>query len=92
MNQRDVITPSILYQLAESVAVLLGRNQRERLQIDEEMRKFYGKRSAIVHKGSDEVSREDCERFLSYARNCLIFFSVTTHIGSSAPLTQSIAT
>ncbi|MXY07659.1 MAG: hypothetical protein F4049_04585 [Gemmatimonadetes bacterium] len=73
MNQRDVITPSILYQLAESVAVLLGRNQRERLQIDEEMRKFYGKRSAIVHKGSDEVSREDCERFLSYARNCLIF-------------------
>ena len=73
MNQRDVITPSILYQLAESVAVLLGRNQRERLQIDKEMRKFYGKRSAIVHKGSDEVSREDCERFLSYARNCLIF-------------------
>lgn len=73
MNQRDVITPSILYQLAESVAVLLGRNQRERLQIDEEMRKFYRKRSAIVHKGSDEVSRKDCERFLSYARNCLIF-------------------
>ena len=73
MNQRDVITPSILYQLAESVAVLLGRNQRERLQIDKEMRKFYGKRSAIVHKGSEEVSREDCARFLSYARNCLIF-------------------
>ena len=73
MNQRDVITPSILYQLAESVAVLLGRNQRERLQIDKEMRKFYGKRSAIVHKGSEEVSREDYARFLSYARNCLIF-------------------
>ena len=73
MNQRDVITPSILYQLAESVAVLLGRNQRERLQIDKEIRKFYGKRSAIVHKGSEEVSREDCARFLSYARNCLIF-------------------
>ena len=73
MNHRDIITPSILYQLAESVAVLLGRNRGERLRIDKEMRKFYGKRSAIVHKGSDEVSREDCARFLSYARNCLIF-------------------
>ena len=73
LNHRDVITPSILYQLAESVAVLLGRNQEERLRIDKEMREFYGKRSAIVHKGSDEVSREDCARFLSYARSCLIF-------------------
>ena len=26
-----------------------------------------------VHKGSGEVSREDCARFLSYARSCLIF-------------------
>lgn len=73
MSHRDVITPSILYQLAESVAMLLGRNQEERLRIDKEMREFYGKRSAIVHKGSGEVSREDCARFLSYARSCLIF-------------------
>ena len=75
-NPRDVITPSILYQLAESVAVILGRDQGERLQIDKEMRKFYSKRSAIVHKGSGEVSRKDCARFLSYARNCLVFLLV----------------
>lgn len=50
--------------LAERAAFIAGRELDDRMAIDEDIRKYYGKRSDIVHGGKKtDVSLDDIEKF-----------------------------
>ncbi len=55
--------------LAERSAFLIGGTTEEKIQTDSDIRKFYGKRSGIVHGGRVEISNEELQRFVSIIRN-----------------------
>lgn len=70
-NGGTVITPSILHQLSESAALILGNNADECIKIEQEMKKLYGRRSSIVHTGSNEIDIEMIMDILNYS-SCII--------------------
>ena len=58
-NEKTLINSSILSQIAESIALILGRNLEERIKIESEVKKLYSMRSAIAHAGKTQVAQED---------------------------------
>jgi len=49
--------------LAERAAFLVGKDLNNRLEIDEKVRAYYGKRSKIVHEGQADGSLADLDDF-----------------------------
>jgi hypothetical protein len=70
-NEDSIITLSILYQICESAALILGSNTDERIQIEKEIKKIYSKRSAIVHAGNDSIDLLMLMDILNYS-SCII--------------------
>lgn len=46
-----ILSPSILSSICESIALLIGKNCTERLEIEKRMKNIYKTRSAITHSG-----------------------------------------
>jgi hypothetical protein len=66
-----LVTPSILSQIAEGAALLLGKDPEHRMQIDRRVRHLYGIRSAIVHQGGGDVERYDVEELFELGSSVL---------------------
>lgn len=64
----DHFTRGIVATLAERAAFLAGMNLEERLDIDKNIRKYYGKRSAIVHGSVSTIYPNDFEKFAELVR------------------------
>lgn len=73
-QENTIITPSILHRISESVAMLLGQAKSDRLQIEKNMKRLYGVRSAIVHAGRKGLSQEDYYELLDYTRTIILDF------------------
>jgi hypothetical protein len=71
-NEKGVITPSIMAQIAESCAFLLGCPEASPLEIEREVRRLYGVRSAVVHSGKDSVEEEDLDSLIEICRKVII--------------------
>jgi len=71
-NEREIITPSIMNQMSESIALILGSSVDERLKIESRVKKLYGLRSKIVHSGKKDISQADYKTLLEIARSVII--------------------
>ncbi|WP_404343943.1 hypothetical protein [Vreelandella venusta] len=67
-NERSIITPSILNQISEGAALLLGVSVEDRLEIESKVKRLYGLRSAIVHSGNKNISESDHKDMLGISR------------------------
>ena len=70
-NEKTIINASILSQISEGTALILGKSVDERLEIETEVKNLYGLRSAIVHTGNKDISRSDHLKILKVSRNVL---------------------
>ena len=71
-DQKGPVTSSIMAQISESCAHILGKGMAHRLRIEKEVKKLYGIRSAVVHSGVDQVSGRDLDRFIQLGRSVLL--------------------
>lgn len=71
-NEKTIINASILSQISESIALLLGRDQNERIKIESEVKSLYSMRSAIAHAGKMQVAQEDLFRIFHLSRTVVI--------------------
>jgi len=71
-NEKGVITPSIMAQIAESSAFLLGADSTSSMEIEREVKRLYGVRSSVVHSGKDAVDPKDLNAFLRICRNVIL--------------------
>jgi len=70
-NERDIITPSIMNQISESIALILGSSVDERLKLESSVKKLYGLRSKIVHFGNKDISQADYKTLVEIARSVI---------------------
>jgi hypothetical protein len=71
-TERDIITPSIMNQISESIALILGSSVDERLKLEKRVKELYGLRSKIVHSGKKDINQADYETLLEIARSVII--------------------
>lgn len=71
-DEKGVITRSIMAQIAESCAFLLGVSAANAAEIERKVKDLYSIRSAIVHSGKDSVRREDLDVFIHICRSAVI--------------------
>ena len=64
------VSPSIAQQIVESFCFLMVDDEHRRATF-EEMRSFYGKRSAIAHGGSKEITDRDARLVRNYLRHAI---------------------
>lgn len=67
-QEKAIITPSILSQITESVAMIVGETPDQRLEIEKEIKDLYSIRSGIVHSGDKDIDKKDFEIFIYYIR------------------------
>lgn len=72
VEDKGVITSSIMASIAESCAFLLGINNHSALEIEHKVKSLYGVRSSIVHKGKDSVDSDELETFIDICRSSVI--------------------
>lgn len=71
-NERAVITPSIMAQIAEGCAFILGSSPSSAADIEHEVKRLYGIRSAVVHSGKDSVSKYDLNSIIDICCNVVL--------------------
>ena len=67
-NVKGIITPSIMYQITELIAMVLGKTLESRVEIEHEIRNLYSRRSSIVHDGNENITDEEYTKMCLYAR------------------------
>ncbi|OSP49366.1 hypothetical protein B7G55_15975 [Aeromonas hydrophila] len=70
-SEKSIITPSILNQISEGTALILGENVADRIELESKVKYLYSLRSAIVHSGNKNISKEDHESMLFVARSVI---------------------
>lgn len=71
-NEKGVITPSIMAQISESCAHILGDTPESCVHIEAMVKRLYGIRSGVVHSGKDVVPEEDLATLIEIARSVTI--------------------
>jgi hypothetical protein len=71
-NEKGVITPSIMAQISESCAFLLGGEDMSPLEVEREVKRLYGIRSSVVHSGKDSVDPNDLDAFIRICRRVVV--------------------
>ena len=71
-NEKGLVTSSIMAQISESCAHILGKDTADRLRIEKQVKDLYGVRSAVVHSGADQVSEKELNRFIQLGRSVLL--------------------
>jgi hypothetical protein len=72
MNERGVIIPSIMAQISESCAFVIGGGNTSPLEIEREVKRLYGVRSSVVHSGKDSVDPKDLDAFILICRQVVL--------------------
>lgn len=73
-NARGIITASILHNLSESVALLLGKGVSDRIAIESRVKDLYAQRSSIAHSGGSDIGEADLQDVLYYTHEVLRSF------------------
>ena len=92
-NEKSIINPSILSQISEGTALLLGSNVHERLDLEKEAKRLYSLRSSIVHSGNTHISNSDREKMITLASSVarkLLICKELTQLASVEQLYQLI--
>ncbi len=71
-NEKGLIAPSIMAQISESCAFLLGNEHASPVEIERELKHLYGVRSSVVHSGKDSVDSKDLNAFIRICRHVVI--------------------
>jgi hypothetical protein len=71
-SQKAIITPSIVNQISESIALILGSSVDERLKTEKRVKDLYELRSTIVHSGNKDINQADYKTLLEIARSVII--------------------
>jgi hypothetical protein len=71
-NEKGVMTASIMAQISESCAFLLGGENTSPLEIEREVKRLYAVRSSVVHSGKDSVDPNDLNAFVCICRRVVI--------------------
>jgi hypothetical protein len=66
-----VVTPSIMAQISESCAFILGSTAEERLKVEKDVKRLYGIRSAVVHSGKESVDLKELDRFIAVGHSVM---------------------
>lgn len=69
---KDLKVRGITAMLAERASFFADNDTDDRLAIDKDIRKYYGRRSDIVHGGEGEVSLEEIDNFGNLIRKLVI--------------------
>lgn len=70
-QEKSIITPSILNQISENVALLMGNTVDQRIEMEKELKQLYSIRSGIVHAGNKEIDLKDYQIFIQYIRGII---------------------
>ena len=62
----------LIFRISRSLAVLLGEDVDEAVKIEKKIKKFYDKRSRIVHNGNADITEGEVLELRSYLRKCII--------------------
>jgi hypothetical protein len=71
-SKKAIITPSIVHQISESIALILGSSVDERLKLEKRVKELYELRSNIVHSGNKDINQADYKTLLEIARSVII--------------------
>ena len=71
-NEKGPFAPSITSQIAECCAFLLGDEAKSPEDVEREVKRLYGVRSAVVHSGKDFVDSNDLDILISICRKVLL--------------------
>lgn len=71
-NEKTIINSSILSQISESIALLIGDSLTERLEIESRVKNLYSMRSAIAHAGKTQVAQEDLLTIFHLSRRVVL--------------------
>jgi hypothetical protein len=71
-NERGLISPSIMAQIAESCAFILGTETTSPIEVEHDVKRLYSVRSAVVHSGKDSVEEGDLHLLLSICRSTIL--------------------
>lgn len=72
LDEKSVITSSIMSTIAEQCAFINGKSVGECLQVEVEVKELYGVRSKIVHSGSKTISVKQLTEALELVRKTII--------------------
>ncbi len=87
-NEKGVITPSIMAQIAESCAFLLGTFKWQPWEVEKEVKRLYGIRSAVVHSGKNSVEEKDLNSLLWICRAVLIVLLSDSNLAEIISISQ----
>jgi hypothetical protein len=71
-SKKAIITPSIVNQISESIALILGSSVDKRLKLEKRVKDLYELRSKIVHSGNKDINPADYKTLLEIARSVII--------------------
>ncbi|AJZ61305.1 hypothetical protein OI25_6113 [Paraburkholderia fungorum] len=71
MDEKSIITPSIMSSISEQCAYLNGRSTEECLMIETKVKELYGLRSKIAHYGSTSVSAKVLREARTFVRDTI---------------------
>ncbi|AOK19911.1 hypothetical protein WT26_29210 [Burkholderia cepacia] len=71
IDEKGIITPSIMSSIAEQCAYLNGRSIEECLTIERKVKTLYGRRSKIAHTGFTSVSAKDLRETRAFVRDTI---------------------
>jgi hypothetical protein len=70
--RREAIGPSISSQIAETMAHVVGGNVEVKLMIEKEMKRLYGLRSDITHRGTADFGEGDVRLLMTLASDAIM--------------------
>ena len=76
----QLVSQSISAQIVEYCVFLLGKTYDDRIFIDKQIKYFYHIRSKLAHGESSEVSKQDCNDVIRYARALITIFITNSDI------------
>lgn len=70
-SEKSLINASILSQISENTALLLGDDVKSRQDLEAEVKRLYSMRSSIAHAGKSDVELADVDAIRFAARNVI---------------------
>jgi hypothetical protein len=71
IDEKSIITPSIMSSIAEQCAYLNGQSTEECLEIEKKVKTLYGQRSKIAHTGATSVSLKALRDARAFVRDTI---------------------
>ncbi|QZD69437.1 HEPN domain-containing protein [Pseudomonas sp. 3-2] len=71
-SKSGVISSSLMATFSEACAQILGNDSGSCLLVEQEIKNFYGIRSAVVHSGKSDVSIKELNKFIAYVRDVIL--------------------